>query len=274
MVKVGSLHTAWRAVLVCIRHYLAFLHLGLGWVTLLAGLVFARMVPWPDAIAWLLLVTTLAAVPMAAAAFLVACSRVVLLDEEPPLLIKLGFGAREGRCALHLLAVAALPAGPLLLLLWLRDAASWWAPLAALGTGPVDLLACAQPVLALALLVLLLRAALGASCRLAIAIPAIALDEPGPLLATVWRHSRDNTVPLLYGWLLAVLPAVIPWIGLYLLLDRGITASIAAPVAALAGCPLGFVALAVSAAYFAYVFAQLAEGAAPADAPAAGALAR
>lgn len=273
MVKLRPVHTAWQAFLVCLRHYLAFLHLGLGWVTLLAALVLGRMVPWPDVVAWPLLLTTLAAVPMAAAAFLVACCRVVLLDEEPPLLIKLGFGARERRCAIHLLAVAAAPALPLLLLAWLRDAASWWAPLAALGTGPVDLVACAKPVLALALLLLLLGVGIGVSCRIAVAIPAIALDEPGPLLPAVWRHSRENARPLLYGWLLATLPALLPWLALYLALDRGITQSIAAPVAALVGCPLGFLALAISAAYFAYVFAQIAEGGTAEDTAAAGALA-
>jgi len=244
MVKIAPVHTAWAAYLACIRHHRALLQLSLGWVTLLAGLVFAGMVPWPEVIAWPLRLATLAAVPIAAAAFFVAGCRVVLLDEEPPLLITLRFGARERRGAIHLLAIALLPGMPLLLLVLLLGTGAWWAPLAALAG-----------------LLLLVAPALAASARLAISLPAIAIDEPGELLPVVWRHSRGCGPHLLYGWLLCLLPWFLPSALLFLALDHGATAASAASMAELLACPLGFLALAASAAFFAYVFAQLAEGA-------------
>lgn len=247
MVKIAPAHTASAAYLACIRNYRALLQLSLGWLTLLAGLVLASMVPWPELIAWPLLLATLAAVPIAAAAFFVACCRVVLLDEEPPLLITLRFGARERRCAIHLLGIAAVPGVPLLLLVLFLGAGAWWTPMV------------------LAFLLLVLAPCLAASVRLAIALPAIAIDEPGELLPVVWRHSRKCGPRLLFGWLLCVLPWLLPCALLFTALDHGVTALIAAPMAKLLACPLGFLALAASAAFFAYVFAQLAEGTPVAD---------
>lgn len=244
MVKIAPVHTVWAAYLACLRHHRALLQLSLGWITLLAGLVLAGMMPWPELIAWPLLLATLAAVPIAAAAFVVACCRVVLLEEEPPLLITLRFGARERRCAIHLLGIAALPGVPLLLLAFLLGTGAWWGSLAAL-----------------AWLLLIVAPALAASARLAIALPAIAIDEPGELLPGVWRHSRRCGPRLLCGWLLCLVPWLVPSALLFAALDHGATAASAAPMAELLACPLGFLALAVSAAFFAYVFAQLAEGA-------------
>jgi hypothetical protein len=251
MVKIAPVHTAWAAYSACIRHHRALLQLSLGWITLLAGLVLAGMIPWPDLIAWPLLLAKLAAVPIAAAAFVIACCRVVLLDEEPPLLITLRFGARERRCAIHLLGIAALPGVALLLLALLLGTSAWWVPFASL-----------------AWLLLIVAPALAASARLAIALPAIAIDEPGELLPAVWRHSRRCGPRLLYGWLLCMLPWLVPSALLFAALDHGATAPSAAPMAELLACPLGFLALAASAAFFAYAFAQLAEGAPAEDAAA------
>jgi len=155
----------------------------------------------------------------------------VLLDEEPPLLITLRFGARERRCAIHLLGIAAVPGVPLLLLaLFPRR----W---------------CLVGTHVLAFLLLVLAPCLAASVRLAIALPAIAVDEPGEPLPVVCCRGCSPA------------PSSSPRSTTARLLSM-----IAAPVAEALACPLGLLALAASAAFFAYVFAQLVEGASIADA--------
>jgi len=263
MVNVAPAQMAADAYGVCLRHYKAFLHLGLGWGVLLIGLVVAGMLPWPDMIGWPLTLASLAAVPIAGAGFFVSCCRVILLDEETPAAITLGFGARERRCAAHLLGILALPAVPWLLFLMIARADSWWAPLAtAIAGGPVDLAGCLKLLSTLALMLMLSVIAAAASARLAIALPAIALDEPGKLFLSVWQHSRGLGRPLFYAALLCALPVLLaPTI--FFCLDRGVTAEIAGSVAEVLACPLGLFAVAVAAAFYSYVFALLAE--APAE---------
>jgi hypothetical protein len=102
-----------------------------------------------------------------------------------------------------------------------------------------------------------LVAGLVAAARLLIALPAVALDEPGRQYALVWRHSQDSLWPLFYGWLACILPCVLPWALLSLFLHRALGASLAAPVMELLAYPLGSLALALSAGFFSYVYAQL-----------------
>jgi len=232
-----------------------------GWVACLLVLVVLKMFPWPRAIAVLLVFATLLCIAVAAASLFVGWCRVVLQDETTAYgVITLTFGQREFRGLGYLAAIALLPGIPTVLLALLTGAETWWAPAFTLmARGPPDLAGLLLLALSLVVLMTALVAGLVAGARLLIALPAVALDEPGHQFALVWQHSRDSIWPLFYGWLACILPCLVPWALLSPFLRRSLGPSLAAPVIELLAYPLGALAVALSAGFFAYVYAQLVE---------------
>jgi hypothetical protein len=261
MVRIAARPTALEAYRILFRSIGELLHRSGGWMACLLVLVVLKMFPWPRAIAMLLALITLLCVAAAAASLVIGWCRLVLRDETADsAVITLSFGERELRGAGYLAVIALFPGVPLLLLAQLAGAESWWAPAFALiARAPLDLFGVLRLSLSLVLLTTALVAGLVAGARLLIALPAVALDEPGRQFALVWRHSHESLWPLFYGWLGCILPCFLPWALLSLVLGRALGASLAAPVIELLAYPLGCIALALSAGFFSYVYAQLVE---------------
>jgi hypothetical protein len=261
MVKIAAWPTAAEAYRFLFRGLGELLLRSGGWVACLLVLVVLKMFPWPRAIAALLALATLLCIAATAASLFVGWCRVVLQGETTAYgVITLTFGQREFRGLGYLAAIALLPGVPMALLALLAGAEHWWAPAFILMVrGPLDLSGLLQLALSLLLLMAALVAGLLASARLLIALPAVALDEPGRHFALVWRHSRDSLWPLFYGWLACILPCVVPWALLSLFLRRTLGPSLAAPVIELLAYPSSLLALALSAGFFSYVYAQLVE---------------
>jgi hypothetical protein len=261
MVKIAAWPTAVEAYRILVRGGGELLLRSGGWIACLLVLVVLKMFPWPRAISLLLVLATLLCIAAAAASLFIGWCRVVLLGESTAFgAVTLTFGQREFR-GLGYLAVIALLAGvPMALLALLASAETWWAPAFTLmARGPLDLAGLLSLALGLVVLMTALAAGLVASARLLIALPAVALDEPGRQFALVWQHSHDSTWPLFYGWLACILPCVVPWGLLSVFLHRALGASLAAPVIELLAYPLSTLALALSASFFSYVYAQLVE---------------
>jgi hypothetical protein len=261
MVKIAAWPTAAEAYRILCCNFGELLLRSGGWAASLLVLVVLKMFPWPRALSLLLVFATVLCIAVAAASLVIGWCRVVLQGESTPYgYITLTFGEREFRGLGYLAAIALLPGVPMLLLALLTGAESWWAPAFILmARGPLDLLGLLQLALSLVLLMTALMAGLVVSARLLIALPAVALDEPGRQFGLVWQHSRDSLWPLFYGWLACILPAAVPWALLSLFLRRSLGPSLAAPIIELLAYPLSMLALALSAGFFSYVYAQLVE---------------
>ena len=260
MVRIAAWPTAAEAYRIFFRNIGEFLHLAGGWMTCLLVAVVVKMAPWSGMMSFLFVLATLLCVAAAAASFFVGWCRLILQDEFSSGVITLTFGRRELRALGHLAVIALLAGVPLALLWLLVSAESWWTPLfSAVARGSFDLLGLLRLAFSLVALLAMLAASLVASARLLIALPAVALDEPGHLFGLVWQHSRNSVWPLLFGWLICILPAMVPWGALSFHLLRRLGAWVAAPAVEFLAYPFGFIALALSAGYFSYVYAQLAE---------------
>jgi hypothetical protein len=275
MVKIAAWPTAIESYRILYRAVGEFLYRSGGWMTCLLVLVLAKMLPWPTMISWLLVIATVLCAAAAAASLTIGWCRLILQDETTDSgVITLTFGRRELRGLSHLAPIALLSAVSLALLALLVGAESWWAPAFILmARGPLDLFGLLRLALSLVLSLTLLVSSLVASARLLIALPAVALDEPGRHFPLVWRHSRDILWPLFFGWLACLLPAVMPWAIIALYLYRALDASLAAPLVELLAYPSGFLALVLSAGFFSYVYAQLVDAPIAPEATAAEALA-
>ena len=114
--------------------------------------------------------------------------------------------------------------------------------------------------------------------RLALALPAAALDEAGDVLDTAWQRSRGNGLRLCLGTILCMLPFALAQrvldalFGgpLWLMGKQGVFAAVASSPAvqlALAALMLMlyFLAIAVTTGFFSIAYRQLAPGTAPRD---------
>jgi hypothetical protein len=274
MVKIAAWPTAVEAYRILVRGRSELLLRSGGWIACLLVLVVLKMFPWPRAISLLLVLATLLCIAAAAASLFIGWCRVVLQGETTAFgAVTLTFGERELRGLGYLALIALLPGVPGALLALLAGAESWWVPVFTLmERGPLDLVGLLRLALTLIVLMTALAAGLVASARLLIALPAVALDEPGRQLGLVWQHSRDSTWPLFYGWLACILPCDAPWGLLSAFLHRALGASLAAPVIELLAYPLSMLALALSASFFSYVYAQLVEAPIAPEPAAEGAL--
>jgi hypothetical protein len=260
MVKIAVWHTVGAAYRIAAEQMGEFWHLALGWMTCLLGCVVIKMAPWPDGVSILLTLLTVLCVGAASAAISVGCYRVVLQDDIYYGGIPFRFGARELRYGRYQAAIAVVLFTPFALLVLLMRANQGWSDAFAFLAGrpfqPVSLLLV---IGGLAVIVPLMGAAVTAAPRLMVALPAAAIDEPGPLLRDAWTHSETNAESLFFGWLACILPPVVLWECLWLALDHALGA-LASPLVELAGYLCYFFALTLSAAFYAYVYAQLAEG--------------
>src|SRR6202043_3603134 len=82
MVAIAAWPTAATAYRVFFRGFGQFIWLAGGWLTCLLGCVVVKMVPWPDAIASLLVVTTLAVIAFGSAGVSVGWYRALLVEES------------------------------------------------------------------------------------------------------------------------------------------------------------------------------------------------
>lgn len=121
--------------------------------------------------------------------------------------------------------------------------------------------------------------ALGAVvARLALALPAAALEEGGDVLETAWQRSRGNGLRLCLGAALCLLPFIVAqralaaafggalWlVGRHGIFAAAVSYSAAQLVLAALVVTLYFAAIAVTAAFFSLAYRQLAPAAAPRD---------
>jgi len=260
MVKIAAWHTAGAAYRIVAEHIGEFLHLSLGWLTCLLACVVIKMLPWPGFVSILLALLTAVCVTIASAAIAVGCYRVVLQNDIYYGGIPFSFGARELRYTRYQTAIAMLLLAPFaLLVLWLGET-QWWRDafdfLWGRGFRPLSLLFVIAGLVAIVPLII---ASGAAASRLLLALPAAAIDEPGRLLRDAWTHTAENAGPLFFGWLACILPPVLVWESIWFALDQTLGV-LAAPLVELAGYVCYFFALTLSAAFYAYVYAQLAEG--------------
>lgn len=102
--------------------------------------------------------------------------------------------------------------------------------------------------------------------RLALALPAAALDESGDMLEIAWQRSRGNSLGLFLGTVLSVLPFAVLQQLIEAPFGRALAYHPALQLAASAvATVLCFVALAVLTAFFCGAYRTLAPGAAPRD---------
>ena len=100
--------------------------------------------------------------------------------------------------------------------------------------------------------------------RLALALPAIVVDEPGDMLEIAWQRSRGNVLGLFLGTLGSLLPVALLQQLIEAPFARVISYHLAVQLAASAvAIMLGFAALAVLACFFAEAYRALAAGKAP-----------
>ena len=127
MTRIATRSIAIDTYRVLFFHLGPFCRLAGGWMACLLGCILVRMVPWPESIALVLLLITLACLAVFSAAFSVNWYR-ALLDEEPaPDLVPLTLGGRELRFLAYQSAIALVPGIPLLMLVMLLHADAWWA---------------------------------------------------------------------------------------------------------------------------------------------------
>ena len=260
MVKIAAWHTAGAAYRIVAEHLGEFVHLALGWLTCLLACIVIKMLPWPGPVAVLLDLLTAACIAIASAAISVGCYRAVLQNDIYYGGIPFSFGARELRYARFQTPIAALLLAPFaLLVLWMGETQWWRGAFAFLWGGGFRPLGLLFVIGGLVAIVPLFVASAAAAARLLLALPAAAIDEPGRLLRDAWIHTEANARPLFFGWLTCILPPVALWQSLWLALDHALGA-LAAPLVELVGYGCYFVALTLTTAFYAYVYAQLAEG--------------
>lgn len=229
-------------------------------LTLVAGEILG-MLPGPSLV--LVLAATWVVVLLAFASFAVAWHRSILLGAQRVALDGLRIGKREWRFLGYSLLLPLLVGLPLGIAASLATVVVLAAGrLAGLAGLALDLL---EPAVRLAALVI------GAVCaaRLALILPAIAVDEPGASLRRAWERGRGNALRLAAGSLLCLAPFV-PVAFLYLALVERIAADSLALqlVLALALMVLEFLEFAVAVAFLSLAYDQLR---APADQQATGA---
>ena len=260
MVKIVAWHTAGAAYRIVAEHLGEFVHLALGWLTCLLACVVIKMLPWPGLVGIVLDVLTAVCVAIASAAISVGCYRAVLQNDIYYGGIPFSFGARELRYARFQTAIAALLLGPfVLLVLWMGETQWWRGAFAFVWGGSFSALALLFVIGGLVAIVPLIVASGASAARLLLALPAAAIDEPGRLLRDAWIYTEENARPLFFGWLACILPPIVLWESLWLVLDRTLGV-LAAPLVELAGYGCYFFVLTLTATFYAYVYAQLAEG--------------
>jgi hypothetical protein len=100
--------------------------------------------------------------------------------------------------------------------------------------------------------------------RLALALPAVAVDEPGDMLEIAWQRSRGNVLGLFLGTIGSLLPFALLQHVIEAPFGRLISYQLVPQLAAAAlAMLLGFAALAVLATFFAEAYRALAAGKAP-----------
>jgi hypothetical protein len=245
-----------------------FFALGGSWLLAVAALLMLTtlsLIGWPN----LVILPALAAMACflaGAASFTVMALRVVMRRPVTPPGLTLRFGARERRFARHAVLVILLLAAALFGFLVAL-------PALARSLFAAAPLAVAMPVLAF--LLLLCFAAAAAASRLALAFPALALDERAPPFAPAWHRGEGNGGRIFVGLLGCALP--------FLMLQRLAIGLLGTPiwfsalayagggdipdlapgqvVAAIIGAGLAYLQLAVSVAFIAVCHQDLADNA-------------
>jgi hypothetical protein len=260
MMRIATRSIAIDTYRVLFFHLGPFCRLAGGWMACLLGCILVRMVPWPESIALVLLLITLACLAVFSAAFSVNWYR-ALLDEEPaPDLVPLTLGGRELRFLAYQSAIALVPGIPLLMLVMLLHADAWWAAaLTIVHGGSLSLMPTLRLIAGFAFSIPATIAATIILPRLLIVLPAVAIEVPGPLLAPLWQQSRGSTASILYGWLACVLPPLGLWAVLSFELT-GALGALAQPIVELIGYVCWFIALALSGGFLCQVYAQLTTG--------------
>jgi hypothetical protein len=261
MVAIAAWPTAAMAYRVFFRGFGQFIWLAGGWLTCLLGCVVVKMVPWPDAIASLLAFATLAVIALGSAGVSVGWYRALLVEESSHGVIPLSLGWREVRYLLYHAVIALIVGAPVALLcLLLGWEPVWNAAFSFLQGGALNPRALLLVAGGIALLLPLIVLGFRLAARLILALAAVAIDDsPGRLLREAWRHTRGNTRALFYGWLACIVPVSLLWSVLSLVL--GYTLGVAGPIIELLGYLCYFVALGLTAGFFACVMSQFADAA-------------
>lgn len=260
MVKIAAKPTAVMAYQVLFRDIGRFVWLGGGWMTCVLGCVVVKMLPWPDKFFSLLVLATVLVVAVGSAAISVSWYRAILLDETSWGIIPMNFGARQLRYFGYQSVVALVLAGPVTLFCLVLGAQAWWtAAFSFLRHDPLHPMALLSLVGTLLALLLAILASFRIAARLMLALAAAAIDEPGRLLRESWQHTRNDAAALFYGWLACILPVAALWTALAIVLTRTL-GSLAGSIIELLAYLCYFIALGLTAGFFAYVFAQYAEG--------------
>ncbi len=200
----------------------------------------------------LVLAATWFAVLIAFASFAVAWHRAILLGPGEAARDGLRIGRRDWRFLGYSIAIPLLVGVPL-------GMAASLATFAIVIVAKLGGLSALSP--ALVGLAMRLAAALGGAAimaRLALVLPAIAVDEPGASLSRAWKLGRGNAWRLAAGWLLC-LAAFAPVVFLYLLLATGVAAESLSLqlVLGLGLMALEFLEFAVAVAFLSLAYRQL-----------------
>ena len=246
-----TLVAAYRFTFGDLRHFCrvaepAFIAIGL-LVTVSLAVRLAR----PDAAVALAVVVAVVEM-LAYVAFMVAWHRAVLLGEGAATPPPFRFARREWRFLGYSLAIPLLVGVPVGLAAGIVVAALEVAAKAGALT-----FAAGAALETLVFIAALVAGVLGGG-RLALALPAVALDRSGSVLRASWAASRRNAIRLASGPLLAILPFVPLVMALQLVrgaAGRGIALQLACELALAA---LTLVELSVAVAFVSYAYRQLA----------------
>jgi hypothetical protein len=192
----------------------------------------------------LALAATWVAVLLAFTSFAVAWHRALLLGPEATAADRLRIGPREWRFVGYSLAIPLLVGVPVGIVASLGSFIAG-AALAPAVVGPaID----AAAVLAGTVIAM----------RLALVLPAVAIDEPGASLVQAWQRSRGNAWRLAAGWLLC-LAVFAPAVFLYVLLATSVAAGSLALelLLGLGLLALEFLEFAVAVAFLSLAYQQL-----------------
>ena len=260
MVKIAARPTAVMAYQVLFRDIGRFVWLGGGWMTCVLACVVVKMLPWPDKLFSLLVVATILVVAVGSAAISVSWYRAILLDETSWGIIPMNFGARQLRYLGYQSVIALILGVPITLLCQVLGAQGWWAAaFSFLRHDPFHPMALLSLIGTLSALLLSILASFRIAARLMLALAAVAIDEPGRLLRESWQHTRNDAAALFYGWLACILPVAALWTALAIVLTHTL-GDLAGSVIELLAYLCYFIALGLTAGFFAYVFAQYDEG--------------
>lgn len=260
MVNIAAWSTAGEAYRILYRNRGEFLLRSGGWIACVVGGLVVKMLPWPDAISLLLRLLTIVLISVAFGVFSVSWCRVILQDERSSGVVTLALGRREVRYIAYQSAVALIPGVPAALLFLVVGADTWWATgFSFLRGGPFHPLSFLSFVGSLVALLAMFVAGITVSARLMILLPAAAMDKPGQLLREAWRQTEADASPLFQGWLACILPPTVLWAIPSFYVEH-LLGSLASPIMELMAYPLCFVALALTAGFYSYAFAQLVEG--------------